>query len=91
MIASRNSITVDEIEAYNKNTWGWIGCDDLQAGINIYLSKGTPPMPAPVSNAVCGPQVPGTQPPTDGKSLADLNPCPLNACCDILGPVRHRR
>ena len=42
-------------------------------------------MPAPVSNAVCGPTVPGTEQPTNGTALADLNPCPLNACCDIWG------
>lgn len=42
-------------------------------------------MPAIVDNAVCGPQVPGTERPTDGTKLADLNPCPLNACCDVWG------
>ncbi len=49
------------------------------------LSSGSSPMPASLSNAVCGPQVIGTLAPTDGTSLADLNPCPLNACCDIWG------
>jgi hypothetical protein len=42
-------------------------------------------MPAPVDAAICGPQVPGTKPPAAGISLASLNPCPLNACCDIWG------
>jgi chitinase len=42
-------------------------------------------MPAPISNAVCGPQKPGTSPPAAGISLASLNPCPLNACCDTFG------
>lgn len=49
------------------------------------LSTGTPPMPAPVTGAVCGPQVPGTAVPAAGVALASLNPCPLNACCDIWG------
>ncbi|KAL4794249.1 hypothetical protein BDV19DRAFT_399433 [Aspergillus venezuelensis] len=29
--------------------------------------------------------VPGPEAPTKGTALADLNPCPLNACCDIWG------
>ncbi|RYO77550.1 hypothetical protein DL766_010122 [Monosporascus sp. MC13-8B] len=49
------------------------------------LSKGKPPFPAPIANAVCGPQKPGSKPPTDGSNIADLNPCPLNACCSIWG------
>lgn len=84
-IASTNSLTVAQLETLNKNTWGWTGCNNLQAGVNMCLSTGNPPMPAPVPNAVCGPQVVGTKPPPSGISLADLNPCPLNACCDIWG------
>jgi GH18 family chitinase len=78
-------LTVAEIESYNKATWGWLGCSNLQASQNICLSTGTPPFPAPVSGTVCGPQVPNTKPPTDGTAWASLNPCPLNACCDIWG------
>lgn len=44
-------------------------------------------MPAEVSDAQCGPQVPGTKPPKDMNKLADLNPCPLNACCNTFGHV----
>jgi hypothetical protein len=40
-------------------------------------------MPAPVENAVCGPQVPGTPKPDDMSTLADLNPCPLNVCYNM--------
>ncbi|KAL7952564.1 glycoside hydrolase family 18 protein [Trichoderma compactum] len=50
-------------------------CPDLTIGLKICLSKGSPPMPAPVSNAVCGPQNPGTV----------TQPCPLNSCCNIWG------
>lgn len=84
-IATAHSTTPDKIESYNKHTWGWQGCDHLMVGQAICLSDGDPPMPAPVKNAVCGPQVPGTKRPTNGTALADLNPCPLNACCDIWG------
>jgi LysM repeat protein len=65
-------------------TVGWNGCDTLWVGTIMCLSTGDPPMPAPLDNAVCGPQVPGTEAPTNGTALADLNPCPLNACCDIV-------
>lgn len=42
-------------------------------------------MPAEISNAECGPQVPGTAPPGPKEELADLNPCPLNVCCNVWG------
>ncbi|KAJ7162829.1 glycoside hydrolase superfamily [Mycena filopes] len=42
-------------------------------------------MPAPVKGAVCGPQVPGTPNATAGTDLTTLNPCPLNACCNVWG------
>ncbi|KAH8812879.1 class V chitinase-like protein [Xylogone sp. PMI_703] len=84
-LAAEFSITVDEIEAYNNNTWGWLGCSDLQVGQNICMSLGNPPFPSPVSGTVCGPQVPGTTPTNNSAGWALLNPCPLNACCDIWG------
>jgi len=46
-IAATNQITTDNLEEFNKNTWGWNGCELLWVGINICLSKGNPPMPAP--------------------------------------------
>lgn len=87
LAGSHGSLTVDDINDYNSNTWGWYGCDDLQAKQAICLSKGTPPRPAPIKNAECGPQVPGTDfSGADGPSdWVKLNPCPLNACCDIWG------
>ncbi|TQS33943.1 hypothetical protein Golomagni_05697, partial [Golovinomyces magnicellulatus] len=84
-VAAANQITVSDIEGFNKNTWGWNGCKNVWAGTVICVSKGTPPMPAPMANAVCGPQVPGTKPPSDKSKLAKLNPCPLKACCDVWG------
>ncbi len=82
-IAASNSITVANLETWNAQTWGWGGCGSLQAGQNICLSTGTPPMPAPVDGTKCGPQVPGTAKPAAGTNLTSLNPCPLNACCDV--------
>ncbi|KAF4553630.1 putative glycosyl hydrolases family 18 protein 5 [Elsinoe fawcettii] len=84
LIASSNGITLDELNGFNKQTWGWTGCNNLQLGIKICLSTGSPPMPASVSNAVCGPTKPGSQP-SGSIALADLNPCPLKACCNIWG------
>ena len=84
-IAQKNSMTVEQINARNKKTWGWSGCQYLFVGGVICLSTGSPPMPAPVSNAVCGPQVPGTAKPADMSNLVNLNPCPLKACCNIWG------
>ncbi|KAI6778523.1 uncharacterized protein J7T54_005047 [Emericellopsis cladophorae] len=83
-IAVRNDITVTDLKEFNKQTWGWIGCDPLLTG-KICLSKGSPPMPASVSNAVCGPTVPGTKAPAAGKNISTLNPCPLNVCCNNWG------
>ncbi|OBT82848.1 hypothetical protein VE02_08437 [Pseudogymnoascus sp. 03VT05] len=84
-LAAANGITAAQIKDFNKNTWGFTGCDPLNKGVNMCLSKGDPPMPAPMSNAICGPQKPDTKKPTDGTKLADVNPCPLNACCNIWG------
>ncbi|KAB8218928.1 hypothetical protein BDV33DRAFT_192403 [Aspergillus novoparasiticus] len=84
-VADAHYLTQQDIEDFNKNTWGWAGCAHLQSGQLICLSKGTPPMPSPVQGATCGPQVPGTEKPSNGTALADLNPCPLNACCDAWG------
>lgn len=84
-LAAANDITKKEIETWNEDSWGWSGCDNLQTQQKICLSEGDPPMPAEVKNAVCGPQVSGTEKPTNVTKLADLNPCPLNACCNIWG------
>lgn len=84
-IAAANSITTDELEKFNDKTWAWNGCKNLQFNMNICLSEGYPPMPASVANTICGPQVPNTKQPNGDTKLADLNPCPLNACCDVWG------
>lgn len=79
-------ITEDDIMKFNKNTWGWSGCGPtrLQAHQIICLSQGEPPMPQQLPDVTCGPQVMGTKK-KPGVKLADLNPCPLNACCDVWG------
>lgn len=78
-------ITVADLEKYNKNTWGWGTCNNLQESTLICLSPGEPPLPLPVPGTVCGPIKPGTTRPPPGTSLASLNPCPLNACCGVWG------
>lgn len=86
VLAAKNGLTNDDIDKFNNGTtWGWTGCQTLNYGINICLSEGDPPMPAPVENAVCGPTKPGSEPPTGDTKLEDINPCPLNACCNIWG------
>ncbi len=80
-----NFFTVQDLEDFNKNTWGWGGCSNLQAHTIICLSTGRPPLPKPVANAACGPVKPGTLPPPAGVKMSDLNPCPLNSCCDVWG------
>lgn len=74
-IAVSNGLTLKELSDLNKNTWGWSGCDPLGLGVTLCLSKGTPPMPAAVDNAVCGPTKPGSRPPRADQTMADLNPC----------------
>lgn len=84
-LAAAYSLTIDELEEFNKYTWGWNGCSNVWSGTVMCLSTGTPPMPAPLENAVCGPQMPGTPTPPDTTNLTHLNPCPLNACCNVWG------
>ena len=48
-IAARNGLTAANLESFNKNTWGWNGCQLLFPDTRMCLSTGTAPMPAPVS------------------------------------------
>lgn len=86
-LAKKYKISTNDIEKFNKGkTWAWNGCSSMIPGQFICVSEGLPPLPAAVANAVCGPQKPGTTAPADpSTSIADLNPCPLNACCSIHG------
>ncbi|KAJ0150953.1 Uncharacterized protein HZ326_6558 [Fusarium oxysporum f. sp. albedinis] len=68
-----------------KHGEGWNGCKNILLGQKICTSKGSPPLPAPVSNAQCGPTKPGSKMSTGNKKLTDSNPCPLKACCNIWG------
>lgn len=63
---------------------GWAGCDRLWADLKMCLSTRTPPMPAYIANAVCGPQKLNTPIPPKGTNISMLNPCPLKACCNIV-------
>ena len=84
-IADTHYLKTTDLETFNKKTWGWAGCANLQAGQIMCLSSGNPPMPAIVQGTTCGPQVPGTAKPASGVDISTLNPCPLNACCDAWG------
>jgi hypothetical protein len=85
-LGGQYTLNPGDIERFNqKKTWGFTNCRELKDSMLVCVSEGKAPMPAPVHNAICGPQVPGTKPPTDGTKLADLNPCPLNVCCNIWG------
>ncbi|KAF6806557.1 chitinase [Colletotrichum plurivorum] len=87
-VAAANGLTVQELEKLNKETWGWNGCENgLWPDNWICLSEGTPPFPAPIANAVCGPQKPGSTKPSGSTSRdwAKMNQCPLNSCCNIWG------
>lgn len=86
-IALKYGLTVEDIEGFNGGkTWAWTDCKNILVEYNMCLSKGSPPLPPPQQGAECGPLVPGTQQPTDESvSIADLNPCPLKACCSNWG------
>ncbi|ETS78817.1 hypothetical protein PFICI_08670 [Pestalotiopsis fici W106-1] len=88
-IAIAHGLEEEDIMDLNKKTWGWNGCDpdSLLVGTIICLSEGTPPFPASVDGAQCGPTVPGTEMPEGSTSdeWAELNPCPLNVCCNVWG------
>ncbi|OAA60299.1 chitinase [Niveomyces insectorum RCEF 264] len=84
-LAAAYDLTVQQIENFNTHTWAFNGCGNILFNSSICLSPGRPPMPLPVANAQCGPQMPGTPPPPDGTDLNTLNPCPINACCDVWG------
>lgn len=84
-IAAKEGIRQGDIYAFNQDTYGWGGCNSLFPGMRICISSGTPRLPAPNKDAVCGPTMPGTQSPTGDEKVEDLNPCPIKACCNIWG------
>lgn len=73
-----NIKTLDNLYAWNKNTFNWNGCNNGHpwAGDKVCVSDGTPPRPPVNKDAVCGPQAPG--------ALFNAE-CPLNACCSQYG------
>ncbi|KAJ5752187.1 hypothetical protein N7520_009104, partial [Penicillium odoratum] len=84
LIADGYQITVDQLKTYNDDTYGWGECGELDEGAFICLSSGSPPMPASLPNAICGPQVPGTARPSNMSDLDDLNPCLATNCkCNL--------
>ncbi|KFX94292.1 hypothetical protein V490_04414 [Pseudogymnoascus sp. VKM F-3557] len=84
-IAAAFHIQQSVIENFNDNTWGWAGCGQLKQQQVICLGPGSPPFPKSIEGVTCGPQVPGSVKPTDGTEFTNMNPCPLNTCCDVWG------
>lgn len=83
-LAERYKVTTSNIESWNVGSWGWPGCARLKQGDFVCLSSGALPMPVALPNAVCGPQVPGTQRPAKYSDLASLNPCPSSQCVSVI-------
>lgn len=83
VIAASRDLSVDDLESFNKKTWGWNGCKRLFPDYKMCVSTGGPPMPATVPNAVCGPTMNDTVQPSASTDLSTLNPYPLNVCCNI--------
>ncbi|KAH7258056.1 hypothetical protein BKA59DRAFT_491476 [Fusarium tricinctum] len=68
-LAAKNKVTISDLSKWNDKT-----------------TWGLPPLPPPQKGATCGPTVPSTTRPKDSStSMADLNPCPLRACCSNWG------
>ncbi|KAM3578172.1 hypothetical protein VKS41_009402 [Umbelopsis sp. WA50703] len=65
-----------QIANFNTQTWGWLGCGDLQLNAAICLSAGNPPIPIANPLSACGMTAPG--------NLFNSS-CPLNACCSQWG------
>ncbi|KAG8626437.1 hypothetical protein KVT40_005382 [Elsinoe batatas] len=86
-IARLYGITVASIEQFNKGrNWAWTECKDILVGNSMCVSPGFVPLPPAQQGTECGPMVPGTPRPAGGSfSLADLNPCPIKACCSNWG------
>ena len=87
-LARQYGVTIADLERWNKGkTWAWTECKSMLGGYNMCLSDGTAPLPPPQQGTECGPLVPGTVASSlgPGISLADLNPCPLKACCSNWG------
>jgi hypothetical protein len=83
-VATKHGLDLEELQGFNKHTWGF-DCNKIYPNAKICVSEGDPPFPAAQINATCGPTKPGTREPPGSKSSewAKLNPCPLNACCNV--------
>ncbi|EEY17562.1 killer toxin subunits alpha/beta [Verticillium alfalfae VaMs.102] len=85
-VAAKHGLKEQDLEKMNEKTWGWDGCaGGLGLKQRICVSSGKPAIPASYPDAQCGPTKPGSKLPTDGTSLADINPCPLKVCCNVWG------
>ncbi|EHK96459.1 putative Killer toxin subunits alpha/beta [Glarea lozoyensis 74030] len=86
-LSKKYGVTIDDLERWNKfKTWAWTECKAMLLGYNMCVSSGDAALPPSQAGTECGPLVPGTQRPANSAtSIADLNPCPLKACCSNWG------
>jgi hypothetical protein len=87
-LARKYCVTIDELEQWNKwKTWAWTECTHMPLAYSMCLSDGHAALPPAQAGTECGPLLPGTQQPTgiQATAIADLNPCPLKACCSNWG------
>ena len=87
-LAKQYTVTIADLEKWNKGkTWAWTECKDMLIGYSMCISDGLALLPPPQIGTQCGPVVPGTKRSVLNRlnSLADLNPCPLKACCSNWG------
>ncbi|KAI9345127.1 glycoside hydrolase superfamily, partial [Zopfochytrium polystomum] len=71
------NLKTEQIESFNTLTFGWLGCNRLQAGAVICLSTGSAPLPPVDPAAECG-----LQSMVNGKRNGT---CVLNTCCSKWG------
>jgi hypothetical protein len=87
-ITKAHGITMEQLQIYNSYTWRF-DCQNMPQGSIICIGPGSPPMPTAVSNATCGPLVPGTARPAKWSDLASLNPCASKNECVSLTRIIH--
>src|ERR1700753_3080498 len=54
-------MTPQQLEIINRNTRGWIGCDNIRPGDTIRITQGLKPLPVPDPTHNCSPKKTGTK------------------------------
>ncbi|KAL2829514.1 glycoside hydrolase superfamily [Aspergillus cavernicola] len=78
-IAMQYHLALDDLDDFNVGkTWGWMGCTRIQLGQKICVSDGDPPMPAPLDNAYCGPQIDDTPGTAENGTYSCISNCSMD-------------